>query len=76
MQHAHPEGFVALPHHPSASPLPPVPAGKTSLLQVLAGKYMVGQETVRILGRPAFHDLQLVSGPAAGGWCLGAWVLG
>ncbi|EFN51694.1 hypothetical protein CHLNCDRAFT_139944 [Chlorella variabilis] len=36
-------------------------AGKTSLLQVLAGKYMVGQDTVRILGRPAFHDIQLVA---------------
>lgn len=36
-------------------------AGKTSLLQVLAGKYMVGQDAVRILGRPAFHDIQLVS---------------
>ena len=35
-------------------------AGKTSLLQVLAGKYMVGQDTVRILGRPAFHDIHLV----------------
>lgn len=42
-------------------PLPPAPlgrpAGKTSLLQVLAGKYMVGQDDVRILGRPAFHDI-------------------
>ena len=36
-------------------------AGKTTLLQVLAGKYMVGQDVVRILGRPAFHDIQLVS---------------
>lgn len=36
-------------------------AGKTTLLQVLAGKYMVGQDIVRILGRPAFHDIQLVS---------------
>ncbi|KAG7667978.1 putative ABC transporter I family member 21 [Nannochloris sp. 'desiccata'] len=36
-------------------------AGKTTLLQVLAGKYMVGKDTVRILGRPAFHDIQLVS---------------
>lgn len=36
-------------------------AGKTTLLQVLAGKYMVGQDTVRILGRPAFHDISLVS---------------
>lgn len=36
-------------------------AGKTTLLQVLAGKYMVGQDVVRILGRPAFHDISLVS---------------
>ena len=40
---------------------PLLAAGKTSLLQVLAGKYMVGQDAVRILGRPAFHDIQLVS---------------
>ena len=36
-------------------------AGKSTLLQLLAGKYMVGQDTVRILGRPAFHDLVLTS---------------
>lgn len=36
-------------------------AGKTTLLQILGGKYMVNKSTVRILGRPAFHDLQLVS---------------
>jgi energy-coupling factor transporter ATP-binding protein EcfA2 len=36
-------------------------AGKTTLLQILAGKYMVGQDVVRILGRPAFHDIGLVS---------------
>ncbi|WPT13290.1 ABC transporter I family member 21 [Picochlorum sp. SENEW3] len=36
-------------------------AGKTTLLQILGGKYMVAKDTVRILGRPAFHDLQLVS---------------
>lgn len=36
-------------------------AGKTTLLQILGGKYMVGEDCVRILGRPAFHDLQLVS---------------
>ena len=36
-------------------------AGKTTLLQILGGKYIVGQDTVRLLGRPAFHDLQLVS---------------
>lgn len=36
-------------------------AGKTTLLQILAGKYMVGQDVVRILGRPAFHDIHLIS---------------
>ena len=35
--------------------------GKTTLLQVLAGKYMVGKDVIRILGRPAFHDIQLVA---------------
>lgn len=39
-------------------------AGKTTLLQVLAGKYMVGQDVVHILGRPAFHDLALTSSGA------------
>lgn len=34
-------------------------AGKTSLLQLLAGKYMVGKEEVLVLGRPPFHDLEL-----------------
>lgn len=32
-------------------------AGKTTLLQVVAGKYMVAQESVRVLGRSPFHDL-------------------
>ncbi|KAL3146681.1 hypothetical protein ABBQ32_000909 [Trebouxia sp. C0010 RCD-2024] len=36
-------------------------AGKSTLLQVLAGQHMVGPEVVRILGRPAFHDVQLTS---------------
>ena len=36
-------------------------AGKSTLLQILAGQYMVGPEAVRILGRPAFHDIQLTS---------------
>ncbi|GAQ85986.1 CCR4-NOT complex subunit CAF16 [Klebsormidium nitens] len=38
-------------------------AGKTTLLRILAGRHMVGgEDVVRILGRPAFHDLQLVCG--------------
>lgn len=36
-------------------------AGKTTLLQILAGQYMVGRDAVRILGRPAFHDIGLTS---------------
>lgn len=32
-------------------------AGKSSLLQILAGKHLVEQEAVRILGRSAFHDI-------------------
>lgn len=36
-------------------------AGKTTLLQILAGQYMVGKDAVRILGRPAFHDIALTS---------------
>ena len=36
-------------------------AGKSTLLQILAGQYMVGPDVVRILGRPAFHDIQLTS---------------
>jgi hypothetical protein len=35
--------------------------GKTTLLEVLAGKHMVGRDVVRILGRPAFYDLMLVT---------------
>ncbi|GFR47406.1 hypothetical protein Agub_g9123 [Astrephomene gubernaculifera] len=34
-------------------------AGKTTLLQIVAGKYMVAQDAVRVLGRSPFHDLQL-----------------
>jgi CCR4-NOT complex subunit CAF16 len=34
-------------------------AGKTTLLRVLAGKHMVPPESVRVLGRPAFHDTNL-----------------
>lgn len=36
-------------------------AGKTTLLEVLAGKHMVSRDAVRILGRPAFYDLMLVT---------------
>jgi hypothetical protein len=46
--------------HPIESSVPMF-AGKSTLLQILAGQYMVGPEAVRILGRPAFHDIQLTS---------------
>ncbi len=35
-------------------------AGKTTLLQLIAGQYMVNKDTIRILGRPAFHDTSLI----------------
>ncbi len=34
-------------------------AGKTTLLHILAGKHLVPEERVRVLGRPAFHDTSL-----------------
>jgi CCR4-NOT complex subunit CAF16 len=34
-------------------------AGKTTLLQILAGKTMVGQDDVRVIGKPPFHDISL-----------------
>ena len=36
-------------------------AGKSTLLGVLAGHHMLPLETVRVLGRPAFHDPSLVA---------------
>ena len=39
----------------------PCRAGKTTLLQILAGQYMVDRDAVRVLGRPAFHDIALTS---------------
>jgi CCR4-NOT complex subunit CAF16 len=36
-------------------------AGKTTLLRVLGGKHLVAPETVRVLGRSAFHDPDLSS---------------
>lgn len=35
----------------------PSPAGKTTLLQLLAGKYMVGRSVITVLGRSPFYDL-------------------
>lgn len=34
-------------------------AGKTTLLRIMAGKHMVAPESVRVLGRSAFHDTDL-----------------
>jgi len=34
-------------------------AGKTTVLHVLAGKSMVSEDTVRVLGRPPFHDVKM-----------------
>jgi hypothetical protein len=34
-------------------------AGKTTLLQILAGKTMVSEDCVRVIGRPPFHDINL-----------------
>lgn len=36
-------------------------AGKTTLLTLLAGQHLVRQDTIRVLGRPAFHDVQLTT---------------
>lgn len=33
------------------------PAGKTTLLQLIAGKYMVAKKTIVVLGQSPFHDL-------------------
>jgi CCR4-NOT complex subunit CAF16 len=40
-------------------------AGKTTLLHMLGGRYLVGPEVVRVLGRPAFHDTTLTGRVAA-----------
>ncbi|GLC46075.1 hypothetical protein PLESTM_001822700 [Pleodorina starrii] len=36
-------------------------AGKTTFLKILAGKHMVSEDAVRVLGRPPFHDTQLTT---------------
>ena len=33
--------------------------GKTTVLRLLAGKHIIDPDTVRVLGRPAFHDTSL-----------------
>ena len=34
-------------------------AGKTTLLQIFAGKTMVSEDAVRVIGKPPFHDISL-----------------
>ena len=34
-------------------------AGKTTLLRVVGGRHMIDLDAVRVLGRPAFHDVKL-----------------
>ena len=41
--------------------------GKTTLLQLLAGKYMVPKESVLVLGRSPFYDLVRAGAGNAGG---------
>jgi CCR4-NOT complex subunit CAF16 len=36
-------------------------SGKTTLLTLIAGRHMVPETTVRVLGRPAFYDTSLVA---------------
>jgi CCR4-NOT complex subunit CAF16 len=36
-------------------------AGKTTLLRVIAGKHMIADDRVTVLGRPAFHDTSLAA---------------
>ena len=36
-------------------------AGKTTLLKTLAGQHMVPEESIRVLGRPPFHDTKLTA---------------
>ena len=36
-------------------------AGKTTLLKTLAGQHMVPEDSIRILGRPPFHDTKLTA---------------
>ena len=33
--------------------------GKSTLLRLVAGRHLLAQETIRVLGRPAFHDTSL-----------------
>lgn len=39
-------------------------AGKTTLLKILAGKHMVPESAVRVLGEPPFHATQLTTSGA------------
>ena len=39
-------------------------AGKTTLLKILAGKHMVPEESVKVLGEPPFHATHLTTSGA------------
>ena len=45
-------------------------AGKTTLMSCIGGKHLVGEENVRVLGSPAFHDTTLAQRVAllTGNW--------
>eukprot|EP00898_Chlorokybus_atmophyticus_P000064 jgi/Chlat1/1058/Chrsp110S01564 len=47
-------------------------AGKSTLLRVLGGRHLVPRDSVRVLGRPAFHDPNLVTSGALV-YLGGAW---
>jgi ABC-type uncharacterized transport system ATPase subunit len=38
-------------------------AGKTTLLQLLAGKYMVPKQVIRVLGESPFYDMVRTTTP-------------
>ncbi len=52
---------LALPHGVRCLLIGANGAGKSTLLSILAGKHMVPEDAVRVLGRPAFHDTSLVN---------------
>lgn len=55
------EMSVSLPPGSRCLLVGPNGAGKTTLLKILGGKHMVPESSVRVLGRPPFHDTGLTS---------------
>lgn len=53
-------------------------AGKTTLLQLIAGKYMVGRDTIRVLAQSPFYDMVRAKRECVGGCVpsVSAWVGG